>query len=137
MLGAIVSAAQFQLFDCSGLPALSFGAGFLTVALAMVVIDRVYVVSVSTRPANSRIAIAAGIDVIGAGIVSRSDGSQWRRTSAASDRICRAEGRVAFANTDLAAWRIVLLVWREVASPARLTRGAGSGLQFSQAVRPS
>ena len=41
----------------------------LTVFTALVVIDRVYIAGVSARPAAARVAMGAGIAVVGAGAV--------------------------------------------------------------------
>jgi hypothetical protein len=69
VLATIVSGSQFSLYDCSGLPALSFGAGVLTVALALILIDRMYLVGVSARALNARIAIVAAIAIVGGAVV--------------------------------------------------------------------
>jgi len=67
LLGCLVSAVQFGFFDCSGVKVLSFGAGALTVFVALVAIDRVYVMSVSPRSAVTRLALGTAIATMGAG----------------------------------------------------------------------
>ena len=69
VLGCLASSLQFGLYDCSELPALSLAAGVLTIVTALVVIDRVYFTSVSARSARARVALGAGIGILGAGAV--------------------------------------------------------------------
>jgi hypothetical protein len=68
VLACLVSAIQFGLYDCSGMPALSFGAGALTILAGLLVIDRVYVVARSSRPSGVRLATAIAVGVVGAGV---------------------------------------------------------------------
>ena len=70
LLACVASALQFGFYDCSGLPALSFGAGALTVFTALVTIDHIYWVSVSARPFTQRVAIGLALGVAGAAAVS-------------------------------------------------------------------
>jgi hypothetical protein len=68
VLACLISALQFGLYDCSGVPALSFGAGALTILAVLLVSDRVYAVARSSRPSGSRLATAIAVGVIGAGL---------------------------------------------------------------------
>lgn len=69
LVACVASTLQFGVYDCSGLPVLSFGVGALTVFAALAVLDRVYVASISARSAAKRLAIGAGIGILGAGAV--------------------------------------------------------------------
>ena len=69
LLGFVASTFQFAFYDCNGAKVLSLVAGALTVFTALVVLDRVYVASVSARSATRRLAMGAGFSIVGAGVV--------------------------------------------------------------------
>ena len=69
LLACLASSLQFGFYDCNGVRALSFIAGALTIVTALVVIDRVYFTSVSSRSIATRLALGAGIGIVGAGAV--------------------------------------------------------------------
>lgn len=69
VVACLASTLQFAFFDCSGVRALSFVTGALTILLVLVVIDRVHGISVSMRSVQARIAWGAGTIIVGAGAV--------------------------------------------------------------------
>ena len=69
LLGFLASTFQFGFYDCNGAKVLSFVAGALTVFTALVVLDCVYVASVSARSAAMRLALGAGFSIVGAAVV--------------------------------------------------------------------
>ncbi len=69
VLGCLLSPLQFGFFDCSELPVLSFVAGALTVAAALVAGDVVYRASTASRPVAPRLVRGAAAAVLGAAAV--------------------------------------------------------------------
>jgi hypothetical protein len=69
VVACLVSALQFPFYDCSELPALSFGAVTLTILTGLIVIDRVYAIAVSPRPPAKRWAIGLAVGVPGGAMV--------------------------------------------------------------------
>ena len=65
LVACITSPIQFGFYDCSGERALSFVGGALTILAALILIDRVYIVSVSRRSGRARLALSLGISLVG------------------------------------------------------------------------
>jgi hypothetical protein len=59
VIACIASTLQFGLFDCNDARPLSFVAGALAVLVALIAIDRLYIVGVSSRSVRARIALGA------------------------------------------------------------------------------
>lgn len=69
LIACVASTLQFDQFDCNGARPLSFVAGALAIFMALLVIDRVWVTSVSARTVRARLVLATAIVVVGGGVV--------------------------------------------------------------------
>jgi len=69
LIACVASTLQFDRFDCNGARPVSFAAGALAILVALVAIDRIYVISVSARSIQARVALGAVTAVVGAGVV--------------------------------------------------------------------
>ena len=69
LLACLTSPLQFHFYDCSSERAWSFVAGALTIVVALLVVDRVYAISVSKRSGRARLALGAGVTAVGGGTV--------------------------------------------------------------------
>jgi hypothetical protein len=56
------------MYDCSGMPALSFGAGAVTILTGLLVFDRVYIIAGSSAPPGARLATALVVGALGAAV---------------------------------------------------------------------
>jgi hypothetical protein len=64
-MACVASALQFNLFDCNDARPLSFAAGALAILVALIAIDRLYIIGVSSRSVRGRIALGTATIVAG------------------------------------------------------------------------
>jgi hypothetical protein len=69
VIAGVASTLQFERFDCNEARPLSFAAGALTILVALVAIDRLYVLAVSARSVRARLAQGTATVVAGAALV--------------------------------------------------------------------